>query len=85
MNTSFTITIYMDDKPHRLNVNVKTTANITKYKVVQDSSNKIHILPDSFIISHDGKRIESQNEEGTVEQQQLIRLIWQHISNIISV
>lgn len=85
MDTSFTITIYIDNKPHRLHVSIKTEANITRYKIEQDGVNKIKILPSQFVINADGERLEAQNDSITVEQQQLVRLICQNIYNVISV
>jgi hypothetical protein len=84
METSFNLTLYVDDKPIALAVNVVSDDNTTRYKVAQTGTSKIEILPQKFVIASDGTLVNSEGKE-TVEQLQLIRLIWQNISNMVSV
>lgn len=80
------ITIYIDNKPYRFDVVINTETDLAKYGVRQDGSNGNHIdwLPDEFVITEEG-RIESGEEINTVEQEQIVRLIWQGIKDALNV
>ena len=84
MDTSFTITIYIDDKPIPLSVHAVSDDRTTQYKISQSGNSKLDILPEKFSIASDGSLVNGTGNE-TVEQLQIVRLIWQSISNMVSV
>lgn len=84
MATSFNLTLYVDDKPIGIAVQAVAEDGRTQYNINQNGSSKLNILPENFTIASDGSLVNGTGNE-TVEQLQIVRLIWQNISNVVSV